>query len=121
MLNVNVFVLAALDTIPESPEFKEPAVSVPVPEIVAAVLVAVAKLFKVTALETVTVIEGFTVRVCALPVKVIDAQAASTVAVIVCPFSMFTISPAVGNARAALPPEVVDQVAVEFQFPVALE
>ncbi len=46
------------------------------------------------------------------------AQAASAVMVTVNPPSIKTLSPATGADAPDAPPEVVDQVAVEFQFPL---
>ena len=53
--------------------------------------------------------------------KVTEAAPASEVTVMVCPFSMYTTSPATGNEAPDAPPDEADQVEVEFQDPLATE
>jgi hypothetical protein len=117
---VIIDVLEPLGATDVKPTFTEAQFIVPSPEIVAAVFDPAA-LFKVSAPETVRVKLELTERVAAAPVKVTELAAASAVTVMVWPLAIKTTSPATGAEAPAVPPDVADQVAVEFQFPLTTE
>jgi hypothetical protein len=64
---------------------------------------------------------ALTVKVALNPVKVTFEHAEFTVTVIICPFSINTLSPATGILAPGAPPEVADHVEVKFQLPLATE
>ena len=72
--------------------------------------------------ETDNATPGLMLKVVVAPVpKMIDVHAASALTVTLKPDASVTSSPATGTAAPGAPPEVSDQVAILFQFPVATE
>ena len=111
------------------PRARLPAVSVaPLVNVMVPVLPALPLLPIAIAPDTASVEPPEKVSVPELVVVAADpscrlAQAEAALTVTVHPRSMVTVSPATGNtpAPAAAPPEVVDQVVLAFQLPVAME
>jgi hypothetical protein len=103
-------VVCALVGVTTMPTLTDAQYKAPEPWIEQAVVVP-AKLFKVTALVTVTIIPLFMLRVADAPVKVIDRQVVVTLPVRVTPFGIATSSVEAGTPLGV-------QVPAVFQLPV---
>jgi len=117
-MEIILFLVVVVADIVSDPAVRDPAPTASV------CIYPVEGLIMVISPETVNVllpeIETFALELVALVYEIV-AQAAAAVTVTVTPLSMKTSSPATGKDAPEEPPDVADQVPVEFQLPVATE